>query len=261
MCNPRRVQVTATRQVNEAWEREVERVAEVVATLTSEARIRQALDATLGGSALLALQNALAGGFPGWAEQEDGRFRHDVEGGYVTCSPDDRSLEIVATLSEELRAQGAARERLRGTVADTLEVQAEAQYYDDGWGNRTRDRALEEARRASEAELDRIAQSRLAQAATAAEQEREADLQQQARQAAQQDWERQAQVCRSDLSRRAAAELTQVGIRARQAFHHLLAHAYRDALLSLARRRGVAPDAIIRTETDEYLEIEFMLPD
>ncbi len=261
MCNPRRVQVTATRQANEAWEREVERVAEVVAALTGEARIRQALDATLGGSALLALQNALAQGFPGWTEQEDGSFRHEVEGGYVVYFPDDHSLEIVATLSEELRAQGTVRERLRGTVADTLEVQAEGHYYEDGWGNRTRDRALEEARQASEAELDRTAQSRLAQAATAAEQEHEAALQQQARQAAQQEWEQQAQERRRELSRRATAELTQVGIRARQAFHRLLAHAYRDALLSLARRRGVTPDAITRTETDEYLEIEFMLPD
>jgi hypothetical protein len=261
MCNPRRVQVTATRQLNQAWEREVERVAEVAATLTGTARIRQPLDATLGGSALLALQNALAQGFPGWTEQPDGSFHSAVDGGYVAYHPDDHTLEIVATLTEELRVQGSARERLSGTVSDTVEVQSEGQYYDDGWANRTRERALDEARRGAETALDRAVQSRLEVAATSAEQQQTEHLQQRAQQVAQQHWETQAAARRSELAQQAAAELTRVGIRARHAFHQLLAHAYREALLSLARRRGVSPDTIIRRENDDYLEIEFMLPD
>jgi hypothetical protein len=55
MCNPRRVEGTATRQIRESWEREVRRLAEVGTDLTGEARIRQALDDSVGAPALLAL--------------------------------------------------------------------------------------------------------------------------------------------------------------------------------------------------------------
>ena len=64
MCDPRRVTVTATRQVQEAWEREVQRVAEFPGTLIGEARIRQPLDASLGGPAMMALHTALLNGLP-----------------------------------------------------------------------------------------------------------------------------------------------------------------------------------------------------
>lgn len=259
MCNPRRIQITATRQVHQAWEREVERVAEVAGTLTGEARISQALDATLGGSALMALQNALAQGFPGWAEQEDGSYRHPVEGGYAVYRPDSHSLEIVATLSEELRAQAAVRERLSGEFAGTVEAQVERGYYDDGYGGHTEQRARQEAQQAAPAALDQALRAHLAAAADAAETTQDAELRRRAQQQAQHDWERQADQRRDALSRRAAAELQQVGLRARLAFHQLLAHAYREALLGLARRRGA--DGIQCRDTDGYLEIEFLLPD
>ena len=47
-------------------------------------------------------------GFPGWYEDEDGNYRHDVEGGYVLYHAEERALEIVAILSEQLRAEGVA---------------------------------------------------------------------------------------------------------------------------------------------------------
>jgi hypothetical protein len=84
MCNPRRVEGTATRQIRESWEREVRRLAEVGTDLTGEARIRQALDDSVGAPALLALQTRLAGDCEGWDEQADGSYRHAVEGGYVS---------------------------------------------------------------------------------------------------------------------------------------------------------------------------------
>ncbi len=260
MCNPRRVEVTATRQIHQAWDREVERAAEVAATLTGEARIRQNLGASLGGPALMALQTALANGFPGW-QQDGDAFRHDVDGGYVVYDPAQRTLEIVATLSEELRARGVVRDRLTGTLEGTVEAKGEGGYYSDGWGGRTREKAREEARQRAEAGLDQASRERLEGEATAAEEERDESLRDEARQAAQQEWDRLAGERRAELSRLARDELTQVGVRARQAFHQLLAHAFREALLGLARRRGVAADEIVRKDTDEYLEIEFMLPD
>ncbi|MCP4654282.1 MAG: hypothetical protein GY856_02565, partial [bacterium] len=222
MCNPRRLEVTATRQIHQAWEREVERAAEVTATLTGEARIRQELDASLGGPALMALQTALANGFPGWHEEGDG-FRHDVDGGHVIYDPGRRELVIVATLSEELRAQGVARDRLTGTVDDTIEAKGEDCYYSDGWGGQTRTKAQEVARQRAESRLDREAQKRLECEARAAEKERDQALRGEARQAAEQVCERQAGERRAALSRQAQAVLRQVGVRTRQAFHQVLA--------------------------------------
>ncbi len=259
MCNPRRVEVTATRQILEAWEREVEQAAEVAATLTGEARIRQDLDASLGGPALMALQTALDNGYPGWEEDGDG-FRHEVEGGFVIYDPAERTLEIVATLSEELRAQGVARERLEGTVEDVVEAKGEGSYYDDGYGGRIEKHAREQARRRAESNLDQAAGEHLRRAADAAEREHDKVLRGKAEEAAREEWERQAVERREELSRRARGELRDVGVRARQAFHHLLAHAFSEALVGMARRRGVTDGDIRRSESDDYLEIEFMLP-
>jgi len=260
MCNPRRIEVTLTRQVQEAWEREVERAAEVADTLTGEARIRQPLDAALGGPALMALQTLLANGFEGWTEDPDGSYRHPVEGGYVVYHPDERELEIVATVHEEVRETGSARERLSGAWEGEVETKGEGRYYDDGHGGHTEEKARRDAEKAAESTIADTVQERLAAEAEAAERDREVELTRQAEADARRRLEERAEALAPELQRRARERLEAVGIRGRQAFHRLLAHAYRDALVSLARRRGVANRDIVTNETDEYLELDFMLP-
>lgn len=260
MCNPRRVVVNVSRQMEQAWEREVERCAEVVGSVAGEARVRQRLDASIGGSALVALRTALAQGFPGWNEVEGG-YRHDVQGGYVVYHPEDHELEIVATMSEELRTQAAARGTLSGRVEGTVEAEGIGNYYDDGWGGRTRERGLSDAQRAAEAALENAVQRRIEEDAKKAEEARATALEGEAKQVADVRWKEEAERRRSDLSRRAALELTEVGVRARQAFYALLGNAYRRALVSLARRRGVSNDAIVMRDSNDALELEFTLPD
>jgi hypothetical protein len=184
-----------------------------------------------------------------------------VEGGYVVYHPEDHSLEIVATLSESFRAEAAASERLTGTYRGQLEAQGEGRYYDDGYGGRTRERALGEAQQASEAALDQAARERIKQAGDEAEAGRAAALQETAEERARERWEEEAVRRRAELSRRAAVQLNEVGVRARGAFHRLLAQAYQQALTALARRRGVRQADIHLSETDSTLEIEFTLPD
>ena len=48
MCNPRRVTVTATRDIAEAWRREVSRTVQLTEQVTGEARLRQTLSSRLG---------------------------------------------------------------------------------------------------------------------------------------------------------------------------------------------------------------------
>lgn len=261
MCNPRRVEVTATRQVRESWEREVRRVAQASADLAGEARIRQTLDDSVGGPALMALQTLLANGFEDWAEQPDGSFRHNVDGGYVLYHPDDRALEIIAAVSQNITETGEASERLSGEIAEQLEARADGSYYDDGYNGRTEQRARQEAQHAAEQALDETIRQRRNSAEQAAEQQRDAALRTQAEEVAQRRIAERGATLQPELNRRARERLEEVGIRARQGFHRLLAHAYRDALTGMARRRGVANQGINTRETDEYLEIEFHLPD
>jgi hypothetical protein len=258
MCNPRRIEVTATRQVAEAWEREVQRAASRSGTVTGEARIRMPLDASIGAAALVALERALDGGLAGWTRAGDG-YRHDVDGGYVVYSLADRSLEIIATASDVVHGQGEVRARLSGRVEGEIVARGQGRYYDDGYGGRTEATAREEARRAAEAGVEAQLRARLDGETQAAERAAVGALQADAERAALADWEAHAAERREALSRQAAERLSVVGVQARRAFHGLLALAYRDALLALARRRG--GQSIECTESGDTLEIEFMLPD
>lgn len=261
MCNPRRVEVTATRQVRESWERELRRIETASGVLHGEARIRQRLDDSIGGPALMALQTLLANGVEGWQEQPDGSYRHAVEGGHVLYQPDERTLEIVASVSEEISASGEASERVSGQIDEELQLNAEGKYYDDGWGGHTEERARAEAEQKIAATLEQTLNQRRASLQQAAEQQHDAALRARASEAAQAQIAARSATRQPELARRAHEHLQEVGIRARQGFHRLLAHAYRDALTGMARRRGVANQDIHTSETDEYLEIEFRLPD
>jgi hypothetical protein len=265
MCNPRRVEITATRQVAEAWQREVERVAEQAMTITGEARVRHALDASVAAPALAALEAALEAGMPGWqrtgdaGDDSDGSYRCDVDGGYVLYLPGTRTLEIVAVVEGEVRGRGSARSRLEGRVEAAVEGSGESIYYDDGYGGRTQDIAEQEARQEADLGIARQVAARLDEAARTAEAAADAELRARAEEAARADLQARAAMHRPALDAHAAEHLQAVGARARQAFHRLLAVAYRDALLALARARG-AQD-IHCSDSGEVLEIEFLLPD
>lgn len=263
MCNPRRVEITATRQVAEAWQREVERVAEHAMTITGEARVRHALDASVAAPALAALEAALEAGMPGWQrtgdDGDDSGYRCDVNGGYVIYLPETRTLEIVAVVEGEVRGRGSARSRLEGRVEAAVEGSGESIYYDDGYGGRTQDVAEQEARQEADLGVARQVAARLDEAARTAEEAADAELRARAEEAARANLQARAAAHRPALDAHAAEHLQTVGARGRQAFHRLLAVAYRDALLALARARG-AQD-IHCSDSGEVLEIEFLLPD
>ncbi len=258
MCNPRRVEITATRQVEEAWAREVERVAEHALSVTGEARVRHALDASVAVPALDALERALEAGLDGWAAVEGG-YRFDVDGGAVTYRPDDGVLEIVAYASDEVRGWGRARAQLTGEVSAALAHRGESLYYDDGYGGSTEEVARREAEAEAEHGIDALVAGEIERAAEAAEAAAAADLDDRARQAARADVERRAAARERELASEASERLRAVGVRARQAFHRALAIAYRDALLALARARGA--EEIRCNDSGDVLEIEFTLPD
>ncbi len=125
MCNPRRIRVTATRQLNQAWEREVSRTIELQEQVTGEARVRQPLDTTLGTPALRSLESILGAEGSGWREVETG-YRYDVEGGYVIYLVDEQALEIVATLEAEIQTSVQETRKVDGLINTEVAVKRKA---------------------------------------------------------------------------------------------------------------------------------------
>jgi hypothetical protein len=256
MCNPRRIRVTATRQIEEAWQREVSRSVQLQERVVGEARIRQPLETTIGRPALRSLESLLAANDSGWVEVEEG-YRHEVEGGYVTYLIDEQALEIVATLEDIIQAAGEDTLIVEGTVQSEISAEGEGRYYDDNWGGHTMEVGRRVAQTQAEIELDAIARAQVEQAASEAERLVEAEVEAGARSQAEADLRRIASEREADLSAQARQRLDTVGTRCRQVFNRALAQAYRDAILAYAKRHGA--ENIQYSDNDNTVEIEFTL--
>lgn len=256
MCNPRRVNVTATEQIRDAWERTVRRAVELSGNITGEARVRQALDASVGAPALAALESLLSRGQPGWSAVENG-YRFDIDGGYLVYNTEERALEIVATLQEEIRVTGEAQAQVGGVIQAEVTVKGEGRYYDDNYGGRTEADARRDAEAQARRNLEEARQQQLRQAQESAEAGASGALEAEARREAERRLEEQAAARRAELERQATAHLETVGLRCRQEFNRVLALAYRDAILAYARANGA--ENVQCNESDEVVEIEFFV--
>lgn len=256
MCNPRRLTVTATRDLAEAWQREVSRTVALAEAVGGTARLRQPLADRLGIPALRALEARLAGGAAGWQAVADG-YRYEVTGGYVLYRLDEQALEIVATLADIVQAEGSAGTVITGQLRETLMASAEQFYYEDGHAIRNEAAARAEAGSEVRRQLDNAARERLAQAQQQAEAAVTDQLQAQAQATARAELARVAAARQVELAEQARQHLQTVGVRCRQAFNHLLAQAYRDAILAYAHRHGA--EGIQCREDEGVLEIEFLV--
>ncbi len=254
MCNPRRIRVVASRQLDEAWQHEVSRTIELSAAVTGEARVRQPLGTELSGPTLRALEMALADPESGWSEVEVG-YRLEVEGGAVTYLADDHALEIVATESDEVRALGEATRQIEGRVTRNINASGEGSYYDDGYGGRDESAGESQAQREAGQKLERLAGLHLERARRNAERAATPALENEARERAAADLSRRLEARRSQLEGAARHHLESVGQRGRHAFHRALARAYRDAILAYARNNNAA--GLVCSESDDVIDIEF----
>jgi len=248
--------VSATLQIQEAWERTVRRTVEVSGCVTGEARIRQALDDSVGMPALTALESLLDQGQAGWVEVEGG-YRCNVEGGYVVYHLDDRTLEIVAALEDRISVAGEAADEVRGVLATELTAEGEGQYYDDNFGGRTEEDARRDAEAAAQRKLDEVRRAELLQAQDQAESAVAGRVEEAARRQGEAILAQQAAARQAELESQAGARLTTVGLRCRQQFHQLLGLAYRDAILAYARTNGA--ENIECSESGDVVEIEFLI--
>lgn len=253
MCNPRRVTIRATRRLAEAWDQEVRRQVTLHGEAVGRCAVRHALDASLGRPVLAHLERFLERS-PEWTPMADG-YRNDVDGGYVYFDIVRHELEIVAEVREAIQASGEGTVTVSNTLDESAEAEGTGRYYDDGYRGLTEAVGREEAQRAAESALDAARALRRRQVEQAAEAVAEARVLEQATAAAQDSLSAAAARRRTELNQAASGEMSTVGIQARAAFHQALAHAYRDAVLTYARRRGA--EGMRVSENDGLIDIEF----
>lgn len=256
MCNPRRICVRATRQLQEAWQREVTRTVNLQDRVSGEARVRQVLDSSLGAPTLRALETVLAAEDSGWQEVEEG-YRFEVEGGHITYLIDEAALEIVAVLEDDVQATAQAVRTIEGEVNTEIAAEGEGQYYDDEWGGHTKAKAQKQAQAHVETALDQAGHAHMDQAQQEAEQAVSESVEAEAQAQAQAALQQTAEQTQSSLAEQAQAHLETVGLRGRQAFHLALGQAYKESILAYARRHGA--DNVQCEDGGDVVEIEFSL--
>jgi hypothetical protein len=255
MCNPRRVRVTATQQLAEAWEHEVTRVVTLTADVVGVASMRERLDESIGAPTLVMLESVLSQA-EGWQEFGDS-FRHGLDGGYIAYHPETGELEIVAQLSDTVSAAGSASHLVGGELHETIEVTGTGTYYDDNWGGITEQDAHTEAERDAQ-QLLSLRRQEIIDAARDDQAGRLTDeLDAEASERARLELQRTAAQRHEQLREQARARLIALGVQGRNLFHIALAEAYREAILAYARSRGA--QGLVCQQNDGVLEIEFEL--
>jgi hypothetical protein len=253
MCNPRRVHVTASQALAEAWEHEVRRVITRSGEVTAEARTREALDASIGAPTLVLLERVLDAA-DGW--QRDGEtYTHPLDGGAIIYHADTRELEIVAFASEMVSVEGSSSELVRGDLTDTIEAEGTGVYYDDNYRGITEDDARAAAARDAQHRLSARRDEVLGQARAEAEGAVGATVEAAAGARADEEFVRRSAARAAQLRVAAADRVTSVGIQGRNLFHRALADAYRDAILAYARSRGA--EGLTCTQQEGVVEIQF----
>ena len=261
MCNPRRVMIHLDRCIEEAWRQTVEQAATATGEVAELARINAQvpLDEEMGDAALLMLERVLAGefvGFEAWERDPAGRFRRDLNEVTMIYDPASHQLTIEAQLTETVTAEARAAAEASGFTVGQVAVEAMGHYYDDGWGGRTRERALEEAQQEAERGL-------LEATARLGREQHSAELAEAAERAgveAQRQAEEELARRQEDLRSALREQLQVIMARAEERVYHVLnravGEAYRQTLIQLVRDNGGRVLADEQTGSVINLELE-----
>jgi len=190
MCNPRRLVVNLTHEIDEEWRATAEE------TATARVDVRERLErviplgARLGPSSRLALSAALAEGFHGWrrVEGEAGRFTHEI--GPLQLSLDTGTAELSVAVERQSSVSGTARAAVDYSVPihETIAVEESGISYDDGYRGLTQEavqqRLDEQAQARVASEVRRVIDERSRPEREAAERQATAEAQQRAAQEA-----------------------------------------------------------------------------
>ncbi len=262
MCNPRRVTIQLQRAIEQAWHATVERTASTQGEVSELARLQVdiPLDAEMGDRALETLERLLRGEFAdyeAWSLDEAGDYRRSLGNLTLVYRPGSRQLMVETRLTEQIDAEARAAAEFSGFTVGEAAVEAVGHYYEDGWGGRTEERALQEAQAEAERRLAAAIEAlhRQRHAAELAETETQAQAEAEAQAAAQ--LERLRTEMRQALRQRLQATLADSQDRVRRTLNRLVGEAYRHTLLQLVRENGGRIVSDQRSGAVIDLELEF----
>ncbi len=160
MCNPRKVMIHVARSIEEAWRKTIKESAAAGEEVNQLASITAAveLDREMGEAALEMLERVLAGDFPdheAWSRNTDGDFVKDLGDITLCYQSRSRQLTMTAQLSRMASAKAEAATEVCGVTIGEIAFDAIGHYYEDGWKNRTEEKALDEARLQADIRLAR----------------------------------------------------------------------------------------------------------
>jgi hypothetical protein len=231
------------RCIEEAWRQTVEQTRTASEDVSEMARVTThvPLDQEMGDGALDMLVRVMSGefkDFEAWDRDEQGRFQRNLGEVIMVYDPSSHQLSVEAQLTETITAEARAAVEASGLTVGEVAVEAVGSYYDDGWGGRTKDRALEEAQKHAEHKLGRAIEelhatqhgSKLSAAKDEAQAKAQILLNQElvARQAA----------TREALRTRLQVTLAQAQERVNHVMNRAIGEAYRQTLISMVLQNG-----------------------
>ncbi|MFE4972063.1 hypothetical protein ACFRAR_08085 [Kitasatospora sp. NPDC056651] len=241
MCNPRRVIITAARQLAEAWEAEVSRTARLSSDVTSE------LAATIpfGSSLARATRAAFEAGLRSsdrWSDQ-GAELLLTLDAGEVRYHPADGTLRVVARLSDTVDTTVTTRLQDSGTVTGNA--------FGRGVGEEAAQADLAARLTAVAAEVAAAARDER----TTAEDRLAGDAQSRSDRAAREQHRAAEQRRRQELDERNRARLDELRDEALLAVNSVLADAQRRAIVAYALAHGAV--GLDQREGDGVIEIQF----
>ena len=261
MCNPRKVMIHIAESLNRAWREAITASAtrsgevEQFAALTAEIE----LDRELGPAASEMLERVLAGEFPdhpAWKRDDRGNFVKQLDQVELSYSPAAQKLTMTARLAEMATAEVTKGAEICGVTTGTIAFEAIGHYYEDGWSNRTEEKALAEAREQAAIRLERALyelERESREKTLAPELEK---LEKEAADMAALELERKRVELRSALRRRLEAELAGQRQEAFYTINRAIGEAYRQTLCQLVVKSGGRVISEERTGTVIDLELE-----
>jgi Skp family chaperone for outer membrane proteins len=152
--------------------------------------------------------------------------------------PDTHQLTVETRLAELVTAEAQGAAEASGVTAGEVAVEAVGKYYEDGWGGRTEERALEEAQAEAEEKLaqavDALHREQNREVIEAAEAEARAEAEVRARETLA---EKQAEV-RAALRGQLQATLARAEERVYHTVNRAVGEAYRQTLRQLVLESG-----------------------
>jgi Skp family chaperone for outer membrane proteins len=248
--------------VEEAWQRTVEEISTTSGKVDEIARITAnvPLAEEMGQLALDMLERALNGDFEDfepWPRDSQGQYQRELEGVTLSYDPHTHQLTVETHLSELVTVEARGTAEASGFTIGEVAVEAVGRYYSDGWGGRTRERALTEAQAEAERKLSKAVEALHEQQNAPALAEAEAEALAQAEAEAKKELARRQQEVRAALHEQLKITLAQAEERVYHEINRAVGEAYRQTLHQLVLDNGGR--VLVDEQTGSVINMELEL--